>query len=698
MRVFFVCTCLLAFALGAAAADAHPGQEILVVGSSSIAMWGTMEKDLLPHTTIRWGVGGTGMDWIIQQATVGFVPLKPRILVVYTGENDIAAGRTPQRVSDDFKKFVGLIHAQLPRTRILFVSMKPSPSRAGVTALMADGNARIRTFTETDPRLGYIDVFTPMLDAQGHPRPELFSADMLHMNADGYRLWTEHITPWLTDRSRLIRRLDAGQAQLTVIYSTSEAPAARWITPLQTALDARYPAKATVTTTLRARKGSSWIAAHIAELAAAPPDTLILDPAAFDALKKNRITPDQCRMQVESAVTRIKTAFPQCEIILVTPRPAPIAEANAFKPVAPYVQAVQDIAAAQQLRVVNFAQLPCEGDDQGVQANALVLDALDGYVTGIMPTRRQLLELYGTLRFSAPLYHGAANALVLSVVNPTDRALTLTGHWQLPKGLEGTVQPDDFAPLVVAPRQRATRAVTITLPVAQDTPPVLTWTATVGVESIGGNLKPGIAYRGQYLTGDSPVTDAVKLPIQFSRQCSVWLSNWQGKADCSAVAWLRRETDGLRVRAEVTDDVLIGGNKHPWENDAVELYFDFRPEGTRGWAAKEAGFFQVVAVPGFGSDTPNRAFVYDQLKQPISGIAVTSGVQPGGYWVEIFLPFAGLTKIHGTPGDTFLFAYSLDDSDAPGVLKSQLHWTSSTNNPGSPNLWAVMTPSTPARR
>ena len=38
-------------------------------------------------------------------------------------------------------------------------------------------------------------TITPLLDAQGQPRPELFEADQLHMKADTYALWAKVLKP-----------------------------------------------------------------------------------------------------------------------------------------------------------------------------------------------------------------------------------------------------------------------------------------------------------------------------------------------------------------------------------------------------------------------------------------------------------------------------------------------------------------------
>ena len=46
-------------------------------------------------------------------------------------------------------------------------------------------------------KVNFIDVFTPMLDAQGQPREELFLLDRLHMNAAGSEGWKQAVRPYL---------------------------------------------------------------------------------------------------------------------------------------------------------------------------------------------------------------------------------------------------------------------------------------------------------------------------------------------------------------------------------------------------------------------------------------------------------------------------------------------------------------------
>jgi lysophospholipase L1-like esterase len=97
----------------------------------------------------------------------------------------------------DFQALVARIHAALPEARIAFIAIKPSVARWHLIDAIREANTRIYAFTDTDARLAYLDIFTPMLGADGRPRPELLAEDGLHLNAQGYALWTTVVQPFL---------------------------------------------------------------------------------------------------------------------------------------------------------------------------------------------------------------------------------------------------------------------------------------------------------------------------------------------------------------------------------------------------------------------------------------------------------------------------------------------------------------------
>jgi lysophospholipase L1-like esterase len=125
---------------------------------------------------------------------------EPRLVVVYAGDNDLAAGKTPEQVTEDFKALVAVIHKDLPKTRIVFLPIKPSIARWKLIDKIRQANSLVQKVCEQDDKLTYVDTFTPMLGEDAKPRAELFAKDGLHLNEKGYALWSSILKPILTEK------------------------------------------------------------------------------------------------------------------------------------------------------------------------------------------------------------------------------------------------------------------------------------------------------------------------------------------------------------------------------------------------------------------------------------------------------------------------------------------------------------------
>ena len=172
---------------------------ILFVGSSSIRMWTNIKDDFRMHSVINRGFGGSSLPDVIRYADEIIFHYQPAQVVIYCGENDLAASDTvtAQIVFDRFQTLFNMIRKKLPETAVAFVSIKPSPSRAHLLPKIIAANNLIKDFLKGQTKAAYIDVFNAMVDQQGNPKPELFVDDKLHMNQKGYAIWVEIIEPFL---------------------------------------------------------------------------------------------------------------------------------------------------------------------------------------------------------------------------------------------------------------------------------------------------------------------------------------------------------------------------------------------------------------------------------------------------------------------------------------------------------------------
>lgn len=178
------------------AKQAPPKNEVLFVGSSSIRLW-KLEESFPNLKVINRGFGGSQIVDSTHFAERLVIKHQPRVVVLYAGDNDLAAGKSPEQVASDFKSFVETVRPKLPTTQIHFISIKPSLARWKNVEKVRAANGLIRDYIIQTPKVCYIDVFHPMLGEDGKPRPELFVKDGLHMTAEGYKIWAELLMPFL---------------------------------------------------------------------------------------------------------------------------------------------------------------------------------------------------------------------------------------------------------------------------------------------------------------------------------------------------------------------------------------------------------------------------------------------------------------------------------------------------------------------
>jgi lysophospholipase L1-like esterase len=169
---------------------------VVFVGSSSIRLW-DLARFFPGLPVINRGFGGSQISDAVAHVELLVLRHRPRIVVFYAGDNDVASGKTPEIVASDFKAFVEKVHAALPQTRIAFIGIKPSIQRWALIGKVREANALVRAQCESDDRLGFVDVDGPMLGWDEKPRKDLLVDDGLHLSPKGYELWTMLVRPFL---------------------------------------------------------------------------------------------------------------------------------------------------------------------------------------------------------------------------------------------------------------------------------------------------------------------------------------------------------------------------------------------------------------------------------------------------------------------------------------------------------------------
>ena len=180
---------ILRFEQQLADGTSKPGS-VLFIGSSSIRMW-DLEKWFPGHATVNHGFGGSEISDSLFFFDRIVTPIKPSLILMYAGDNDISSGKTAKTVHRDFQRFIQRVKTDVSAdTKVAFISIKPSIARWDFAEEMAKANDLIAKECATDAQLQFVDIWEPMLGEDGKPNGKLLREDGLHLTEHGYALWT----------------------------------------------------------------------------------------------------------------------------------------------------------------------------------------------------------------------------------------------------------------------------------------------------------------------------------------------------------------------------------------------------------------------------------------------------------------------------------------------------------------------------
>lgn len=172
---------------------------ILFTGSSSIKFWKDPVKDFNNPNIINRGFGGSQIIDLIENFDQVILKYHPKKIVIYSGDNDVQAGKSAEIVFGDFCTLYGMIKAKLPNTKVYFIAIKPSLNRWAKVLEMKKTNTMINEYLNTKSNGTFVDIFSPMIGFEGKPEKKWFIKDGLHMTDEGYQLWTNILSPYINE-------------------------------------------------------------------------------------------------------------------------------------------------------------------------------------------------------------------------------------------------------------------------------------------------------------------------------------------------------------------------------------------------------------------------------------------------------------------------------------------------------------------
>jgi lysophospholipase L1-like esterase len=154
---------------------------------------------MAPLPVFNRAFGGSRTWEVLNYMDQIVLPYRPRIIVYYTGSNDVNAGESAPAIAGRVKEFVARAHRALPDTLIYFVAINRSPDKRARWDVVDAVNADLKALAATTPHLRYIDLNPVLFDSKGEPRSELYRPDGLHFFPPAYDLFTAIIKPALTE-------------------------------------------------------------------------------------------------------------------------------------------------------------------------------------------------------------------------------------------------------------------------------------------------------------------------------------------------------------------------------------------------------------------------------------------------------------------------------------------------------------------
>lgn len=169
---------------------------ILFTGSSTMVFWQTATS-FSNLTVLNRGFGGSQYSDLVHYYDRVIKPYKPRAIVLYSGDNDTAEGRSASEIHASFCELMRRIRDDFADVLVVVISIKPSHARWALWPTMQNANALIEGECRRGRGMRFVDIGPALLGEDGMPRAALFEKDGLHLNSDGYRVLAELIRPVL---------------------------------------------------------------------------------------------------------------------------------------------------------------------------------------------------------------------------------------------------------------------------------------------------------------------------------------------------------------------------------------------------------------------------------------------------------------------------------------------------------------------
>ena len=160
---------------------------IVFYGSSTIRLWKGMKSDFNGLNVINLGFGGALIKDLSKNFSRLFRKIKPSVIVLYLGGNDLTLGYSAEKIVEKIKNFLELVFKNYPNIKIINMSIKPSFERINDIKKIEKINSLMTAESSRNKSLIQLNIYEKIIN-KGAINQSLYLRDGLHFNDLGYKI------------------------------------------------------------------------------------------------------------------------------------------------------------------------------------------------------------------------------------------------------------------------------------------------------------------------------------------------------------------------------------------------------------------------------------------------------------------------------------------------------------------------------
>ena len=183
-------------------APAKKENRVVFMGNSITEGWVEIRPDFFKENGyIGRGIGGQTSSQFVVRFRPDVINLKPTLVVINAGTNDVAENTGPFDLQTTFGNIVSMVElAKANKIKVILTSVLPA-AKFGWNKNITDApakiealNALIKEYAKKN-KIPYVDYYTPMVTGPERALNPAYSKDGVHPTAEGYEVMEALIKP-----------------------------------------------------------------------------------------------------------------------------------------------------------------------------------------------------------------------------------------------------------------------------------------------------------------------------------------------------------------------------------------------------------------------------------------------------------------------------------------------------------------------